>query len=148
MNDVTVVGLTEPQDYVKDYFVGDGVSLKFYLSQNPFSRPGRTLVDEEYAGTALDPTRWNAADPANALTVSNGKSQVAGGTGRDGQSTVLFSEKIELGECWCCSMVTLLSTQPRMGCSAVCIPMAFRSRNAWQVSGSHRTVENQQFAPW
>ncbi len=97
MNDVTVVGLTEPQDYVKDYFVGDGVSLKFYLSQNPFSRPGRTLVDEEYAGTALDPTRWNAADPASALTVSNGKLQVAGGTGVDGQSTVLFSEKIELG---------------------------------------------------
>ena len=83
-NDVTVVGLTEPQDYVKDYFVGDGVSLKFYLSQTPFSRPGRTLLDEEYAGTALDPALWTATDPASAVTVSNGKLQVAGGTGVDG----------------------------------------------------------------
>ena len=97
MNDVTVVGLTEPQDYVKDYFVGDGLSLKFYLSQIPFTRSGRTLLDEEYAGTALDPTRWTATDPSSALTVSNGKLQVAGGTGVDGQSTVVFAEKIELG---------------------------------------------------
>ena len=97
MNDVTVVGMTEPQDYVKDYFVGDGLSLKFYLSQIPFTRSGRTLLDEEYAGTALDPTRWIATDPSSALTVSNGKLQVAGGSGVDGQSTVVFAEKIELG---------------------------------------------------
>jgi hypothetical protein len=96
-NDVTVVGLVEPQDYVKDYFVGDGLSLKFYLSQTPFSRAGRTLLDEEYAGTALNPTRWSATDPASAVSVSNGKLQVAGGTGVDGQSTVVFSEKVELG---------------------------------------------------
>ena len=96
-NDVTVVGLVEPQDYVKDYFVGDGLSLKFYLSQTPFSRSGRTLLDEEYAGTTLDPTRWGVTDPASAVSVSNGKLQVAGGTGVDGQSTVVFSEKIELG---------------------------------------------------
>ncbi|MGH9503665.1 MAG: hypothetical protein ACRD20_12510 [Terriglobales bacterium] len=97
VNDVTVVGLTEPQDYVKDYFVGDGLTLKFYLSQIPFTRRGRILLDEEYAGTALDPTRWNATDPASAVTVSNGKLQLAGGTGVDGQSTVVFAEKIELG---------------------------------------------------
>lgn len=96
-NDVTVVGLTEPQDHVKDYFVGDGVSLRFYFSQTPFSRPGRILLDEEYAGTALNPTLWTATDPTSAVTVSNGKLQVAGGNGVDGQSTVAFVEKIELG---------------------------------------------------
>jgi hypothetical protein len=32
LNDVTVVGETEPQAYVKDYFVGDGLTEKFYLS--------------------------------------------------------------------------------------------------------------------
>jgi hypothetical protein len=96
-NDVTVVGLTEPQDYVKDYFVGNGLTLRFYLSQKPFSRPGRTLLDEEYAGTALNPALWTATDPASAVTVNNGKLQVAGGTGVDGQSTVGFAEKIELG---------------------------------------------------
>ena len=39
LNDVTVVGLTEPQDHVKDYFVGDWLTLKFSLSQIPFTRP-------------------------------------------------------------------------------------------------------------
>ncbi len=97
LNDVTVVGLTEPQDHVRDYFVGDGLSLKFYLSQNPFNRPGRTLLDEEYGGTALNPARWSATDPSSAITVVNGKLQVAGGTGVDGQSTVVFAEQIELG---------------------------------------------------
>lgn len=97
LNDVTVVGLTEPQDHVKDYFVGNGLSLTFYLSQNPFNRPGRTLLDEEYGGTALNSTRWSAADPSSAITVINGKLQIAGGTGVDGQSTVVFTEQIELG---------------------------------------------------
>ncbi len=97
INDVTVVGLIEPQDHVKDYFVGNGISLKYFLSQVPFTRRGRTLLDEEYAGTALIPTRWNATDPSSSIIVSNGKLQVAGGTGADGQSTVVFAEQIELG---------------------------------------------------
>lgn len=33
VNEVTVIGRSEPQAYVRDYFVGDGESLKFYLSQ-------------------------------------------------------------------------------------------------------------------
>ncbi len=97
INDVTVVGRTEPQDYVKDYFVGDGLTLKFYLSQNPFSLQTLPQVDEEYAGVALDPTRWKLIDPSGAVTVTSGKLQVAGGTGVDGQSTVAFAETIELG---------------------------------------------------
>jgi hypothetical protein len=41
-NDVTVVGLNEPQAYVTDYFVGDGATLRFYMSQKPFDRPQPT----------------------------------------------------------------------------------------------------------
>src|SRR5437588_2360595 len=35
MNDVTVIGDPEPRAYVRDYFVGNGVSTRFYLSQPP-----------------------------------------------------------------------------------------------------------------
>jgi len=42
-------------------------------------------------------TRWTVIDPSSALTVSGGKLQVAGGAGADGQTTVSFLEKIELG---------------------------------------------------
>jgi len=97
VNDVTIVGLVEPQAYVKNYFVGDGVTLRFYLSQAPFVRQSLTILNEEYEGTALDLTQWSETDPASAIAVSGGKLSVAGGTGSDGQSTVVFGEKIELG---------------------------------------------------
>ncbi len=95
VNDLTVVGIAEPCAYVKDYFVGDGYTLNFYLSQNPFTRSSRTIVDEEFAG--LEPTRWKMTDPRAVIGVSGGKLQVAGGTGSDGQTWVEFIEKIELG---------------------------------------------------
>src|SRR5579859_544035 len=53
INDVTVIGLEEPQAYVRDYFVGDGMSLRFYLSQMPFQQRRGALVDERYAGPGV-----------------------------------------------------------------------------------------------
>lgn len=97
LNDITVVGRVEPGAYVKDYFVGDGYSARFYLSQTPFTRSTRILAEEEYKDASLDPTRWRATDPQHALTVIGGKLQVTGGTGADGQTTVVFAENIELG---------------------------------------------------
>ncbi len=97
LNDVTVIGHSEPQAYVKDYFVGDGLTLRFYLSQSPFTRIGRTLLDEEYKGSALDSNRWTLTDPGSVITVNGGKLQVAGGNGVDGHTLVQFVEQIELG---------------------------------------------------
>jgi hypothetical protein len=95
VNDVTVIGLMEPQAHVKDYFVGDGYTLKFYLSQTPFMGSNKVLLDEEYA--ILDPTHWTATDPRSAISVSGGKLVVAGGTGNDGETSLVFSDKVELG---------------------------------------------------
>ncbi len=95
INDVTVVGLIEPQAHVKDYFVGDGYTLKFYLSQVPFMSSNRTLLDEEYA--SLDPTRWKLNDPSGVITASRGKLVVVGGTGAADGTQLTFAEKIELG---------------------------------------------------
>ncbi|HZR57137.1 MAG TPA: hypothetical protein VFA74_09720 [Terriglobales bacterium] len=97
INDLTVIGEMEPQAYVRDYFVGDGLTTRFYLSQKPFTKSNQTFVDEEYSGSALDLRRWTATDPANAVSVANGKLQIAGGTGSDGATLVQFVEKIELG---------------------------------------------------
>src|SRR5277367_5088100 len=97
INDVTVIGDEEPEAYVTDYFIGDGLTLKFYLSQTPFTKTSTVLFDEEYTASPLDPTRWSVADPSSAISVSNGNLQVAGGTGVDGATTVQFVEQIELG---------------------------------------------------
>jgi hypothetical protein len=101
VNDLTVLGPLEPSAYVKDYFVGDGTTTTFYMSQKPFTRSSQvalykgTILDENYV--ELDPTHWFATDPQGAISVSNGQLQVAGGTGIDGQTLLNFIEQIELG---------------------------------------------------
>jgi hypothetical protein len=97
VNDVTVIGLDEPQAYIRDYFAGDGESLTFYLSQTPFAQTKPALIDEEYLGPGLDPTTWVVNDPSSAISVTAQTLQVAGGSGVDGQTTVSFVEQIELG---------------------------------------------------
>ncbi len=97
VDDVTVIGLIEPQAYVRDYFVGDGLSLHFYLSQTPFQQSRPALIDEEYAGPGLDPATWAVSDPSSAISVVQQTLQVSGGNGRDGGTTVEFVEQIELG---------------------------------------------------
>ena len=95
VNDLAVFGQVEPSAYVRDYFVGDGFTTKFYLSQTPFTRGNRTILDEEYA--ELDSGRWKVVDPQGALGVSGGKLQINGGTGIDGDTRLEFVEKVELG---------------------------------------------------
>jgi hypothetical protein len=97
VNDLTVTGRIEPRAHVKDYFLGDGFTLGFGLSDIPFTRLNSTFFEEEYEGSALDPARWTLADPATHISVSGGKLLVAGGNGSDGQTRVVFVEKIELG---------------------------------------------------
>jgi len=97
VNDLTVTGRVEPRAHVKDYFLGDGFTLSFALSESPFTLFNATFFEEEYEGDALDPARWNAADPAAALSVSGGKMSIAGGSGTDGETRVVFVEEIELG---------------------------------------------------
>jgi len=100
VNDVTVIGEIEPQAYVKDYFVGDGLTYRFYLSQTPFIKKSTTLFDEEYTTSPLDPTLWNLVDPANVVSVNSGMLRIAGGTGVDGGTVVQFVEQVELGGAW------------------------------------------------
>jgi hypothetical protein len=96
-NDVTVIGLLEPQAYVRDYFVGDGLSVRFYLSQTPFQQSKPALIDEQYVGVGLDATTWVVNDPSAAVSVVTQTLQLAGGTGADGQTSVAFIEQIEMG---------------------------------------------------
>ncbi|MDP9159650.1 MAG: hypothetical protein M3O09_05405 [Acidobacteriota bacterium] len=81
VNDLTVIGDISPTSFVRDYFVGDGVTLKFHLSQPPFSKRTRTVFEEEYVSPALDPILSSVSDPASAVSVVAGKLQIAGGNG-------------------------------------------------------------------
>ncbi|HTY84208.1 MAG TPA: hypothetical protein VMB19_08310 [Silvibacterium sp.] len=96
VNDVTVIGLDEPEAYVRDYFVGDGLSLRFYLSQTPFQQSRGALIEEEYDGPALDAATWAVNDPTAAISLAAQTLEVNGGAG-EGQTTVAFVEQIEMG---------------------------------------------------
>ena len=97
VNDLTVVGHYEPAAYVKDYFIGDGITLNFPLSHMPFTRRQSTIVEDEYAGSELDARLWTKTDPGSALSVAGGALNVNGGTGADGGATVCLNEKLEIG---------------------------------------------------
>jgi hypothetical protein len=96
-NQITIVGKGEPRLWVSDYFLGDGVTAGFFMSNKPFLQHRFTILDDTFSGTALDPLRWLVSDPAHAISVSNGKLLLAGGSGGDGATTVSFAEPIELG---------------------------------------------------
>ena len=96
INDLTVIGAIEPQSYVKDWFCGDGLSLRFDLSQVPFTRQNRVLLDEEFKGGCLNPARWAYTGDVNAISVSGGKLQIDCG-GEDRSTVVQLTEKLELG---------------------------------------------------
>ena len=91
VNDVTVTGYIEPRAYVKDYFLGDGYTLGFNLSEVPFSRGGSVVLDEEYRDALLSPVRWTVSAAPGAVAVSGGKLRV------EGAGTVCFAEQVELG---------------------------------------------------
>jgi hypothetical protein len=75
----------------------DGLSLRFYLSQQPLQQSRPAMIDDEYVGTTLDATTWAVSDPGAAFWVTAQTLQVNGGTGQDGHTTVSFLEQIELG---------------------------------------------------
>jgi hypothetical protein len=89
-NDVTLEGELEPQVYVRDYFVGDGMTLAFYLSEWPFGLAG-TVFAENYQASLLTPTLWEINDSTGAVTSGNGQLQVNGGP-----ATVSYVEPLEL----------------------------------------------------
>ena len=62
-NDVTIIGELEPVVYVRDYFLGNGTTLAFYLSRGPFSKAAGTLFEENYTDPQLNPTLWEVTDP-------------------------------------------------------------------------------------
>src|SRR5208282_2628722 len=62
-----------------------------------FQQSKPALIDEEYVGPGLDAATWVVSDPSLAVSVVAQTLQVNGGTGQDGQTTVQFIEKIELG---------------------------------------------------
>lgn len=97
LNDVIVSGLHEPLCYVKDYFLGDALTLSFSLSHAPFTKFNHYFLEDEFTASLPDPRYWKVNDPAGAVSINGGVLVVQGGTAQDGQTSVTFVEQVELG---------------------------------------------------
>ena len=137
VNDVTIVGELEPQSYVRDYFLGDGATLDFYLSTTPFDNKAATAANyayaeppatprlrsvadpdgtmftvfaDDYAEAELPPTLWELTDPSHKIALSGGALQINGGP-----ATVAFVEQIELAGGWLMQHGSFVFNAPSTG---------------------------------
>ncbi len=90
-NDVTIIGELEPVAYVRDYFLGNGTTLAFYLSQKPYGGKPATVFQENYTAAQLEPTLWSVTDPNHTVSLSRGQLHLNGGP-----ATISFVEQVEL----------------------------------------------------
>jgi hypothetical protein len=94
LNDVAVLGPTEPLNYVRDYFFNDQQLTAFPPSHIPFRQDEPVLLDEDYSAP-LDFARWSVVDPGAGINVVAGlQLNVPGGS--DGSTVVRFADELEL----------------------------------------------------
>ncbi len=96
-NDVTLTGAEEPAAYISECFAGDGTTTEFVLSEAVFRDTKRTLINDSFAGPAIDTTVWQASDPGAHISLGAGGLTMNGGTGQDGQTTFSALDAIEIG---------------------------------------------------
>ncbi len=76
-NDMTVIGETEPAMYWRDC-ITSRERRKYLLSQAAFKSKTRVLVQDDFRGTALDPTKWVSDAPAPLRIHQGGVATCAG----------------------------------------------------------------------
>ena len=96
LNQITAIGQVAVDCYVKDFFEGDGMSLRFYLSAAPFLGRYGSILQQEYNAWPLDARWWTVTDPKSAISVNSGRLWVQGGTGTGGQTGVQFAQELEI----------------------------------------------------
>ena len=98
-NDVTVCGETEPCAYVTEYFQGDGTTVLFQLTEDPWTQPTskqKPLVDD-FQGPTLNPQYWILDDPGAAIQITSNGLTCSGGNGSLGDTMVSAISSLELG---------------------------------------------------
>ena len=69
-NDVIAVGAIEPQAYVREYFIGDGLTGRFPLKFPMFGAVSSKLLEDDFTA-ALDANRWTETDPDSAISIAS-----------------------------------------------------------------------------
>jgi len=98
-NDVTVCGAEEPVAYVTEYFLGDGTTLTFPLSELPYFGPtaAEKIIWELFQEAGIDLRNWSYGSGAAYFSITSAGLTIDGGTGVDGQAALVWIDPIEAG---------------------------------------------------
>lgn len=98
-NDVTVCGPSEPCAYVTEFFQGDGTTVLFDLTEEPYMPPAskmKPLIDL-FQGPEINPAIWNVLGEGTRVSLTSAGVTCYGGNGLDGETTVEMVNGVELG---------------------------------------------------
>lgn len=70
VNDVIAAGEVEPQAYVREYFLGDGLTGRFPLRLPLFGAISSKLLEDDFTG-AIDSNRWTETDPDSVISIAS-----------------------------------------------------------------------------
>jgi len=98
-NDVTVCGADEPVAYVTEYFLGDGTTLTFPLSEIPYFGAASTekIIWELFQEAAIDLRYWGFSAREEYFSITSAGLTINGGNGVDGQAALLWNDAVEAG---------------------------------------------------
>jgi hypothetical protein len=98
-NDITVCGPSEPAAYVTEFFQGDGITVLFNLTEEPYfpptskTKPLTDLFQEATINTQL----WAVNDSGSRISLTSAGLTCTGGDGIDGDTNVTAANLLELG---------------------------------------------------
>jgi hypothetical protein len=78
VNDCTVIGDTEPQNNVDNYFIGDGFESNFIVRHPVFDGSSTLLLSDDWTENAFDRGTWTVQDPLNVFALIDGGGQAVG----------------------------------------------------------------------
>lgn len=98
-NDVTVCGEVEPSAYVTEFFQGDGTTVLFDLTEEPWMPPSSKTkpLTDSFQGPAINTQIWNIDDPGAALTLTSAGLTCGGGGSSLGTTVLSAISNLELG---------------------------------------------------
>jgi hypothetical protein len=98
-NDVTVCGAEEPTAYVTEYFLGDGTTTGFSLSETPYfgSAAAEKIIWELFQEGSIDLRLWGFSARDEYFSITGSGLTINGGTGVDGNAALLWNDTVEAG---------------------------------------------------
>jgi hypothetical protein len=72
VNDAIILGDIEPQSFMNEWFVGDGITAQFPLISSVFGVDSTLLLDDDFSASTVDNTKWTIYDPTGTTLVPSG----------------------------------------------------------------------------